>query len=153
MANAVRVFLLFKINKMAFINSGSRYRIYKRDNHRCLKCGCPHSLTIDHVIPLSKGGKNHVDNYQTLCRKCNSKKGNTIGGDYRLRAFIGEYTYTETELELIERIKKREEAEANTRALARIGLEEQARRHPDRYLDCGGGVVIEKNLINFHIAS
>ena len=35
-------------------------------------------LTKDHMIPISEGGKDHIDNYQTLCFKCNVKKGNII---------------------------------------------------------------------------
>jgi 5-methylcytosine-specific restriction endonuclease McrA len=33
-------------------------------------------LTKDHIIPKSKEGKNDIDNYQTMCCKCNWKKGN-----------------------------------------------------------------------------
>lgn len=35
-------------------------------------------LTKDHVIPRSKGGKNNLNNYQTLCVRCNSKKSNSV---------------------------------------------------------------------------
>ena len=35
-------------------------------------------MTKDHIIPKSKGGGNTQDNYQTMCLRCNSKKGNKI---------------------------------------------------------------------------
>lgn len=47
----------------------------------CPKCGIPmqhwisgRSKTIDHVIPIAKGGKNEVGNLQVICNVCNSKK-------------------------------------------------------------------------------
>lgn len=36
-------------------------------------------LTVDHVIPLSKGGTNHRSNLAILCRPCNSAKGDRVG--------------------------------------------------------------------------
>lgn len=35
-------------------------------------------ITKDHIIPKSKNGKNHIDNYQPMCLPCNSKKANKI---------------------------------------------------------------------------
>jgi hypothetical protein len=33
-------------------------------------------ITIDHILPKSRGGENHIDNYQPMCFPCNNKKGN-----------------------------------------------------------------------------
>ena len=33
-------------------------------------------LTVDHIIPKSKGGPDELDNYQPMCARCNHKKGN-----------------------------------------------------------------------------
>lgn len=35
-------------------------------------------MTKDHIIPKSKGGKNYIDNYQTMCIVCNNEKGNQL---------------------------------------------------------------------------
>jgi 5-methylcytosine-specific restriction endonuclease McrA len=41
---------------------------------RCLACGEKKPLTIDHVIPVSKGGRHSIENVQPLCRVCNNRK-------------------------------------------------------------------------------
>lgn len=51
----------------------------------CLCCGASGKLTADHVVPLSRGGTNTIDNIQPLCLKCNIKKGMSIF-DYRKTA-------------------------------------------------------------------
>lgn len=76
---------------MASIKPNIRRRIYVRDGYKCLKCKCTDyfQLTIDHIVPLSEGGKNIPSNMQTLCQVCNQYKGNqTI--DYRTILYPGE---------------------------------------------------------------
>jgi 5-methylcytosine-specific restriction endonuclease McrA len=55
----------------------NKQNILKRDHYSCVYCGDDYRryLTIDHVIPQSKGGKNTWDNLVTACFKCNNKKG------------------------------------------------------------------------------
>ena len=40
-------------------------------------------MTIDHIIPKSKGGKNHIDNLNPMCCKCNFKKGSGYKETYK----------------------------------------------------------------------
>jgi len=62
----------------------SRENIYRRDNYECVYCGDNNkkTLTLDHVIPQSKGGKDTWDNLVTACRKCNSEKSNLTLEEY-----------------------------------------------------------------------
>jgi len=56
-----------------------RKNIFLRDNYTCHYCMDqfkPKDLTIDHVLPKSKGGWNGWDNVVTACIPCNKKKGN-----------------------------------------------------------------------------
>lgn len=62
------------------VNAGLRYRVLKRDNHRCVACGATPekdgvTLHVDHIIPVAKGGKTVLENLQTLCAPCNLGKG------------------------------------------------------------------------------
>lgn len=55
----------------------SRKNIMRRDGYRCQYCGCKtKELTLDHIIPKSRGGADTWDNLTTACKKCNNKKGN-----------------------------------------------------------------------------
>lgn len=53
----------------------SKGMIYKRDENKCQYCGSTRHLTIDHVIPKSKGGSENWDNLVVACSSCNTKKG------------------------------------------------------------------------------
>ena len=69
-----------------------KYRTRKRNARRkkaqkrliesvgmCQKCMSIENLTIDHIIPVSKGGKKHnKNNWQVLCEKCNRYKADKI---------------------------------------------------------------------------
>ena len=52
-----------------------RAAVYRRDRHRCQECSSEDDLTIDHILAVSRGGETIEENLQTLCRKCNSRKG------------------------------------------------------------------------------
>ena len=41
-------------------------------------------MTKDHILPKSRGGKNHISNMQTMCCRCNSKKGDKTPEQYAL---------------------------------------------------------------------
>lgn len=50
---------------------------------RCLRCGSVENLTLDHVVPISLGGAHACNNFQVLCKSCNSRKGARSSADYR----------------------------------------------------------------------
>jgi 5-methylcytosine-specific restriction endonuclease McrA len=55
----------------------SRRAILARDKHTCQYCGHQsRTLTIDHIVPRERGGKNTWDNLVACCAKCNNEKGN-----------------------------------------------------------------------------
>ncbi len=56
--------------------------------NRCLACGSDEPLTVDHVVPLSCGGHNGIENIQPLCSTCNGRKG-TRTIDYRGGSHVG----------------------------------------------------------------
>lgn len=68
-------------------------KVFKRDNYTCQCCGIKtdkslvkensnldNEPTLDHIIPMSKGGPHTYGNVQTMCRKCNTMKGDTVIG-------------------------------------------------------------------------
>lgn len=59
-----------------------RKQVFELYGEKCLCCDTIKNLTIDHIIPVFKGGINDISNYQPLCRSCNSKKSTSIT-DYR----------------------------------------------------------------------
>lgn len=61
-----------------------RARILIRDGYCCQYCGSENATTVDHVIPISKGGTDDPDNLVAACTRCNYSKGDRTG------AFFGQ---------------------------------------------------------------
>lgn len=53
----------------------TRQNVFKRDSFQCQYCSKKDHLTIDHVVPKSKGGMSTWNNLITACSRCNSMKG------------------------------------------------------------------------------
>jgi hypothetical protein len=78
-----------KIGSCGAVSVKEWEELKKKHNNKCLCCGRDDvKLTMDHVIPISKGGPNTIDNIQPLCKSCNcSKHAKHI--DYRSVSEIG----------------------------------------------------------------
>lgn len=65
-------------------NLKTRFEVLTRDRFKCVLCGAVAQevkLEIDHIVPVSKGGKTEMSNLRTLCFPCNRGKGDTYGQD------------------------------------------------------------------------
>lgn len=75
-----------KRQERKIMNDDIRYNVLKRDNFTCQKCGITSKdgakLEVDHIIPVSKGGKTIMSNLQTLCDRCNSGKSDKTKEDF-----------------------------------------------------------------------
>jgi 5-methylcytosine-specific restriction endonuclease McrA len=64
-----------------------RLRIYMRDKFRCQYCGekkAATALTLDHIMPRSRGGDNSPVNVVTACTACNNRKSNRTPAEARM---------------------------------------------------------------------
>ncbi len=66
----------------SLMTNSLRYDILNRDGFKCQICGSTKDdgvkLHVDHIIPVSKGGRTVPDNLRTLCDRCNSGKSDKI---------------------------------------------------------------------------
>lgn len=56
----------------------TRRAVLRRDHHTCQYCGSSRQLTLDHVLPRSRGGSHTWDNVVTACAPCNGRKGDRL---------------------------------------------------------------------------
>lgn len=56
-------------------------RRYLQDNPYCVICG-KKADTIDHIIPVSKGGRTIKENYQSMCQFHNQQKGDKLPEEF-----------------------------------------------------------------------
>ncbi|MBO5511317.1 MAG: HNH endonuclease [Clostridia bacterium] len=68
-----------KQRERALMTDRLRYEILRRDGFKCQICGATADdgvkLHVDHIKPVSKGGKTERNNLRTLCERCNLGKG------------------------------------------------------------------------------
>ena len=83
----IRVILMYNKptkskRRRTHVPKGMRHEVFKRDNYTCCECGARKddgaTLHVDHIVPVSKGGSDELDNLQTLCSDCNLNKSDVI---------------------------------------------------------------------------
>jgi 5-methylcytosine-specific restriction endonuclease McrA len=62
----------------------TRRAVFARDSWTCQYCGTEAHLTVDHVIPRSRGGQSEWDNIVAACAPCNRRKGNRTPHEARM---------------------------------------------------------------------
>ena len=82
----------------------SRENIFRRDDYKCIYCGDKENLTIDHVIPKSRGGKNRWINLVSCCSSCNTKKDNKTPEEAGMN--MSHEPFRPTYLYFVEKFKK-----------------------------------------------
>jgi len=101
------VIKLFKVIRSLYRNRVpfSKRNVIVRDDFTCMYCGNTESLTIDHVIPVSRGGKSSFDNCVAACTECNSTKSDRTPSEAKM--YLKKQPYSPTISEFIRmRMKK-----------------------------------------------
>jgi 5-methylcytosine-specific restriction endonuclease McrA len=95
------VMRLIKIIRMIYKNKVpfTKKNVFVRDKFKCGYCGSNQNLTVDHIIPTSRGGKNNFDNCITACRPCNNKKDRRTPSEAKM--YLSHQPYAPTISEFI----------------------------------------------------
>lgn len=62
----------------------SKKNVMIRDRYTCQYCGAKTDLSIDHVVPVSRGGKSAFENCITACKQCNNKKSDKLPSEVHM---------------------------------------------------------------------
>ena len=101
-------------SKRRIFTTKERYTIYNRSEGHCGICGrfIPlEEYTIDHIIPLSKGGTNDLSNLQACCSFCNKAKDDSIGDDFferieRIFLYQAKLRYSKKKIKKLKKVLK-----------------------------------------------
>jgi 5-methylcytosine-specific restriction endonuclease McrA len=77
----------------------SKRNVMVRDGFVCAYCGDDRTLTIDHVLPVSRGGKSTFENCVAACKECNSTKGDRTPSEAKM--YLKKQPYAPTISEFI----------------------------------------------------
>jgi len=71
----VSTFIKLRNEKIKWSSAIGEYVKEHENRNVCIYCGLPEKLTLEHLLPRSRGGPNATDNAIFICKKCNSSKG------------------------------------------------------------------------------
>ena len=74
----IRLTTYVRVPRDAHRRKITRRAVFARDRWMCQYCGSRGNLTVDHVVPRSKGGPSSWDNIVTSCAPCNRRKGDRL---------------------------------------------------------------------------
>lgn len=83
------------------MTKGKKGAIAKKSKGRCWYCGANKKITIDHIVPVSRGGTGHLRNLVLACKTCNSSKGSKDLSEFRRllsRRALGIPTFNDDQL-------------------------------------------------------
>lgn len=72
-----------KIKESAFLVLDKEIRRLYSGN--CIHCGSSERITMDHLIPVSRGGRHSIGNLAPMCKSCNSRKGKRLYAEWRYK--------------------------------------------------------------------
>jgi 5-methylcytosine-specific restriction endonuclease McrA len=85
--SVIRLVEYIDVRKRRNASGKQRLRILMRDKMKCQYCGArgtQFDLTLDHILPRSRGGHSDVENLCAACKTCNQRKGNRTPDEARM---------------------------------------------------------------------